>query len=318
MAKSSKLETLLEQLNQLRADPTAEESIAQLRSILQSRHAIAMAQAAKLVGKFELFTLQPDLVTAFDRCLVKPVETDPNCHAKTAIADALYRLNAHQADLFLQGLHHVQRESVWGGQADTAANLRGICAMGLVRMNYPEAMTELADLLADREAPARIAAARAIAYSENVQGVPLLRLRLLIGDEPAVTSECIAALLKLSPQKSLDLAMRFLTDPAPQTQELVALALGESRLPAGLEILTAWWQKQADPELRQTGLLAIAMLRTDAALDFLLALIATGRLLDAQNAIAALQIYRQDPTLWQRAQTAAAQREDATRLDLGH
>ena len=318
MAKSSKLETLLEQLNQLRADPTSAESIAQLRSILQSRHAIAIAQAAKLVGKFELSGLQPDLVSAFDRCLVKPVETDPNCHAKAAIADALYRLSASQADLFLQGIRHVQPEPSWGGQTDTAAKLRGTCAMGLVRMNYPDAIAELADLLADPEASARVAAARAIAYSENGQGVPLLRLRVLMGDEPSVISECIAALLKLSPQKSLDLATRFLTIPEPQTQELVALALGESRLPEALEILTTWWQKQADPELRQTGLLAIAMLRTEAALAFLMTLIAKGRLLDAQNAIAALQIYRQDPVLWQRVQSAAAQRENTNSLDLGN
>jgi HEAT repeat protein len=319
MPKSLKLEALQEQLTRIRNDPDAagsEETIAQLRSILQSRYAIAVAQAAKLVGKLELFSLQPDLVAAFDRGLVKPVETDPNCHAKAAIAEALYRLSASQADLFLQGIHHIQREPVWGGQVDTAAKLRGICAMGLVRMNYPDVLTELADLLADPEAPARIAAARAIAYSENDQGVPLLRLRLLAGDEPTVLSECVAALLKLAPQKSLELAMRFLRADEMQTQELVALALGESRLPEALEGLIAWWQKQADPELRQTGLLAIAMLRTEAALDFLIGLIANGRLLDAQNAIAALQIYRQDPVLWQRVQAAAAQRPDASSLEL--
>ncbi|HEY9641254.1 MAG TPA: HEAT repeat domain-containing protein [Coleofasciculaceae cyanobacterium] len=313
MPKGRKLDLLLEQLAQLREEPTSEESIAQLRQILTSKQAIAIAQAAKLVGKFELTSLIPELVTAFQEGLAKP-DSDPNCHAKSALADALYRLSYSDESLFLQGIRHIQMEAVWGGQVDTAAKLRGICAMALVRMNYQHIMTELADLLADREAPARIAAARAIAYSENEQGIPLLRLRSRIGDEPQVISECLAALLKLDPQQSVSFVAQFLEDPQPQTQELVALALGESRLPEAFESLKRWWGKQADPELRQAGLLAIAMLRSDTAFDFLLTLIANGRDLDARDAVAALKIYQQDPSLWQRVVSAAEHRGELSLL----
>ncbi|MBW4694187.1 MAG: hypothetical protein KME27_20785 [Lyngbya sp. HA4199-MV5] len=62
-------------------------------------------------------------------------------------------------------------------------------------MNYPLVMVELADLLVDPEPEARIGAARAIAYTQNEQGVPLLRLRVKIGDTSPVLSECLIALL---------------------------------------------------------------------------------------------------------------------------
>lgn len=269
---------------------------------------MAIAQAAKLVYERELRLLIPDLLDAFDRCLSHPVETDPNCHAKAGIADALYHLEYPEAGVFLKGIRHVQMEPVWGGKVDTAAKLRGICAMGLVRMNYPEVLIELGDLLSDPEPEARIAAARAIAYSGYPNGVPLLRLRARVGDEPAVLSDCLAALLTLDADRSLPFVASFLKAPLCQTQELVALVLGESRLPAAFPLLRQWWEKTREPELRRTGLLAIATLRQDQPLDFLLDLLATGTSQNARDAITALDIYRSDQTLWQRVAAAVEQR----------
>lgn len=312
---SSKLDALLEKLNQIQAQfPTeqpSEQPIAELRQILQSKYAVAVARAAKLIGRHEITELVPDLITAFDRFLTNPAKTDPNCHAKAGIADALYRLEQRAEAVFLTGIRHVQMEPVWGGQVDTAPGLREICAMGLVRMNYSDVMTELADLLADPELPARIGAARAIAYSENSQGIPLLRLRAKIGDEPPVLAECVIALLKLDADRSLPFAASFLHAPQPQTQELVALALGESRHPGAFEPLQTWWKFNSEPDLRRTALLAIAMLRQDQPLDFLLSLITNGRNLDAHDAVAAMDLYRQDAALWERVREAAQQRGDA-------
>ncbi|NET38821.1 MAG: HEAT repeat domain-containing protein [Cyanothece sp. SIO1E1] len=314
MAKSRKLEALLEQLKQLRSDPTADNAVDQLRQILGSKYAVAVAQAAKITGQYEITQLTPELITAFKRFMINPVKSDPNCLAKAGIADALYRMNYSDAELFLQGIHHVQMEPAWGEPVDTAPELRGICAMGLVRMNYPAVMIELADLLADPELPVRIAAAQAIAYSESEHGIPLLRLRAKMGDQPEVISECLVALLKLAPERSLDFVASFLQAEPIQTQELVALALGESRLPEAFDRLRYWWAHTTEPELRQTGLLAIAMLRQDATFQFLVSLIATGRNLDAKDAIAALSIYRHDPGLWQRVHAAAEKRGDAELL----
>jgi hypothetical protein len=47
-----------------------------------------------------LVSLVPDLVSAFDRCMVKPT-TDPAGFAKTAIAEALYHLDYPEEVLFL-------------------------------------------------------------------------------------------------------------------------------------------------------------------------------------------------------------------------
>jgi hypothetical protein len=312
MPKARKSDLLLEQLALLRDQPTSEELIAQLRQILSSKQAIAITQAAKLVGNRGLKSLIPDLVAAFEHLLTKPAETDPNCHAKSAIADALYHLEASESDTFLKGIRHIQREPVWGGQTDTAAKLRGICAMGLVRMNYLDVMTELADLLADPESPARIAAARAIAYSGNPAGIPLLRLRSRAGDKPEVIAECLTALLQLTPPSAanatLGFAARFLDVPPAETQELTALAIGESRLDGAFDLLKSWWNQQVEPELRKTGLLAIAMIRSNESIEFLLSLIAKGRELDAKNAIVALELYRQDKTFWERVEAAVEQR----------
>lgn len=323
MAKSRKLETLLDTLQQLRKDlaaedqfgSTAPERTAQLRQILQSSYAVAIAQAARLIGEIQQPDLEADLVAAFQRFLVNPTETDPNCHAKGAIADALYRMESHAESVFLQGIRHVQMEPVWGGRVDTAAKLRGTCALGLVRMHSAHGMTELGDLLADPEIPARIAAAQAIAYSENPAGIPLLRLRVRVGDEPSVSSECLAALLKLDPDASLSFAAGFLNDPNPQMQELTALVLGESRLPAAFEWLKTWWERTHTAELRQVGLLAIALLRHNAALQFLVTLVQEGKPEDAQAALAALRSYQGQAPLWEQVEAAIAQRSDALPLE---
>ncbi|WP_088889993.1 hypothetical protein [Leptolyngbya ohadii] len=182
-------------------------------------------------------------MAAFDRFLIKPKDADPGCLAKQAIADTLYRLEYSDETLFLKGIHHVQPEPIWGGTTDTAPRLRGTCALGLVRMNYPQVMVELGDLLADPEPEARIGAARAIAYSENDQGVPLLRLRVRIGDTSPVLSECLLALLQLAPSQSLPLvedvlyARTAMALGAVDQAEAAALALSESRLNEAFPIL---------------------------------------------------------------------------------
>lgn len=307
MAKSRKLEALQADLNQIRADPTTEAAQAILLQALGSKFGVAIAQAARIIRDAALVDLLPELATTFTRLLQAPV-TDPNCIGKRAIADTLYRLSYPETELFLAGIRHVQMEPVWGGQVDTAAGLRATCALGLVRANYLEMFNELADLLADPESEARIGAARALAYSGSLQAVPLLRLRLQIGDEASVLAECCSALLRLVPDASLPLVARFLQSPNPQISEMAALALGESRLPAALPFLQQWWQQCPDSELRRTGLLAIAMLRQEEAIEFLLSLLALPKP-QAQTtaaALAALQLYADDPKLMARVEAILA------------
>lgn len=317
MAKSRKLEELTAALNQIRHDPTSEAGLTTLIRAIASKHNMAVAQAARLVGEFDIRSLIPELVAAFERFMEKPVDRDPGCRAKQAIAEALYRLEHPHTELYLQGIRHVQQEPIWGGRVDTAPQLRGTCALGLVRMNYPNVMVELADLLADPESEARIGAARAIAYSENPLGIALLRLRIRVGDTPTVLGECVSALLQLAPQENLPLAAALLeagrreTDgrEAVETAEVVALVLGESRLPEAFPLLQDWWQSTNHPELRQTGLLAIATLRHDDAVQFLLTLLAAASTQDARYALKALEPYRSDSFLWEKVEAILQERQ---------
>jgi hypothetical protein len=89
------------------------------------------------------------------------------------------------------------------------------------------------------------------------------------------------------------------------------LALGESRQPQAFELLRNWWQRSIISELRLTGLLAIAMLRQDAALDFLISLVEKGKPRDREGAISALKMYQQDEALWKRVQHAMENAHDS-------
>lgn len=315
MPKSQKLERIQQTLNQLRDNPTSDSAIDSLRQALKSKYSIAVAQAAKIIGEFSIHQLIPDLVTAFGKLMINPTQTDPGCTAKWRIVEALYKMEYSEETLFLQGIRHVQMEAVWGGKEDTATSLRSTSAMGLVRMNYPDVLVELADLLADPYPSVRAAAAKAIAYNENPQGVPLLRLKVKIGDkDPQVLGECFAALLKLAPSQSLTLITSFLDAPEEPICETAALALGESRLHEANDILHSWWKRTVSRELRRTGLLALALLRQDQAIEFLLSLILEGKNPDAGDAVAALSIYRQDEVLWQRVCQAGSERGDVSLL----
>ena len=96
-------------------------------------------------------------------------------------------------------------------------------------------------LLADSDLAARTGAVRAIADSGPGR-VLLLRLKTLLGDkEIEVTGECFAALLSLDPAGSVDFVANFLRSRMEGIGEQAALALGESRLPAAIEVLREAW-----------------------------------------------------------------------------
>lgn len=319
MVKSRKLESLLAELQQIRPNPTTSEAMLLLRQLLTSKQPVAIAQAAKLIAEAEHYNLIPDMVAAFEWAMTKPSERDPGCIAKFKLADALYRLEYSNEDLFLQGIRYA------GTSSDRAAPLQSVCALGLVRMNYPDVMSELADLLADSESDARIGSARAIAYTGNLSGVPLLRLRIKLGDSAPVLLECFLALLHLSPtQSSIDLVRSFLViqsraedhSEISDIVEAAALAFGESRLPEAFDILRIWWESVSIPELRKTGSIAISLLRNDESVSFLLSLIQSGTLVDAKNSIAALSVYRENQALWQLVRQRIEQRGEPSLLSM--
>src|SRR5579872_6795460 len=120
----------LELLNQVRQAPPAEAATA-LRKALADRVNLVVAKAAKLTAELRLGDLLPDLLRAYGRLFEKPAERDPQCWGKNSLAKALVALDCREAAPYLRGIHHIQMEPVWGGEEDTAATLRGTCALAL-------------------------------------------------------------------------------------------------------------------------------------------------------------------------------------------
>lgn len=306
-----KLEVALETLAEVARRPDSAGSREALRGALAGRLAVAAARAAEIVAELSCDDLIPDLATAFERLLQNPIRSDPGCLGKTAIVEALHQLDAREASVFLAGARHVQMEPVYGGRQDTAAALRGASARGLVRMNHPDALLVLAEHLADPELPARLSAARTVAYHGGEAGLPLLRLKSLAGDrEPEVVGECLLAMLRIAPDGSTPFVGRFLDGDDRVLAESAALALGESRAPAALAALRSWWNRVHDPDLARTALVAIAMQRSDDAIEWLLELVGREPGPVARDAISAFEMYRGEEAMARRVRDVALSRED--------
>ncbi len=250
------------------------------------------------------------LPEAFTRLLEDPIKRDPGCRGKVAIARALDRVEVREVELFLQGVRHVQREPVWGGRVDTAAELRGICGMALVHARAERALVEVALLIADPEPRARIAAARALAASgDRMVAEPLLRLRIAIGEaEGEVLGECFAALLELVGAQGIEDVAPYLRHADATLAEAAALALGGSRLPGAFAALRAADASLVGAGSRRIRLLAIALLRDPEAWSWLLEQVERGSKAIALDAIDALATFRHDAELVARVRAAVAER----------
>jgi HEAT repeat protein len=292
MAKRQTTETKLARLKALRKDPHSAAALAELRKALADRSNYVAATAAEMIGEFEIRALVTDLVASFDRLMIDPETADPQCLGKAAIAEALVRLEHDDRELFLRGMSHFQPEPVWGGQQDSAAQVRGTCALGLVQSSTGDpigVLNSLAELLVDSEKPARMGAARALASFGRTEAIPLLRLKIRLGDQAAeVLGECFAALLHLSPHDSIPLIAGFLNSIASDLGLEAAAALGESRERQAFLALKDCWQNHHDPGFKKSLLLAIGLSRQPDAVEFLLSLVRTAPADTAADALAAL------------------------------
>jgi HEAT repeat protein len=309
MAKARGVDAKLKRLRALRTEPVGPALITELRGLLTDKSNFVVAEAAEIVGERSLADLGPDLAAAFPRFLIDPAETDTLCRAKIAITDALHKIEYDAEDIFRAGLRHVQMEPRWGGSDDTAAPLRGAAAFALVRLNPRDLVLLLADLLADKEKVARSSAARALGASGALAAVPLLRFKARVGDaEPEVVAECLGALITADPAGSVPFVGQFLDSPSDPVAEGAALALAESRRPDALDLLKAHWPKAQEESLRNVLLLAIAITRQPAGVDFLVEILAAGDVAAADGALSALAIHRHNPAVRERMAAVIARK----------
>jgi len=307
--KISSLEEQLDRVAALRSEPPSPAGRAEAAKYLNSKMNLVAAKAARIAGEWLAAELTPQLVEAFDRFMLKPETSDKRCAAKIEILKALCKLEYPSPSIFRRSLRHVQMEPTWGGSVDTAAAVRALGAMGLAQTDYPEALEEIVPLLLDAERDARIGALRAIAASGLPGGALLLRLKALSGDEPEVLGECFAALLRAAPSQSLEFVAKFLDHREEAVAEAAALALGDSRLESAFAMLReAFERTRALP--RRTLLLAIALLRRENAIDYLLDLVQNGEGQTSADAVAALAMYEKDPNLQERLDRARQTRSN--------
>jgi hypothetical protein len=313
VAKRPSTEDALRAIRAIRDAPETFDLTRDLAPFLLHKSNHVAAAAADTVGRLEAIALGQHLADAFLEWMKNPAERDPRCDALTAMAKTLAAMDHPAAAVYMAGIRHVQKEASFGPSVDSAAALRGICAQGLVRMSHPDALLECVTLLADLETAARAGAARAISETGQFAGVLLLRYKALIGDkDEEVTAECFAGLLRLAPAESLEFVASFLNSQAEEIAEQAALALGESHVAAAFPLLKQAWEQTAQATLRRTLLLAMAMLRQDEAVEFLLTRLAEDGEKSALDALAALALYGRDDPVRGRIRETVSKRKFAT------
>jgi len=298
-------------LNDARESPGSEASLAILRKGLADRVSIVVARAAELAGELGAAALVPDLIAAFERFRADPSK-DKGCLAKTAIVETLTRLEHPDPDVFLAGIRHVQMEPSYGGRVDAAVEVRATSALGLALTNYDGLLFELVHLLADPAWRARFAAARALACTGRHDVIPVLQHKATIGDEePEVTGECLAGLMMLAPERYVPFADSFVEHEDPAVAEAAILAFGVVRSEPAFQTLARRWPG-LPAALGGAALSAFAMMRCDAALDFLIHLIEHAEEKIAAQAERVLLLHQDSENVRRRIQEAQLRRQTAS------
>jgi hypothetical protein len=310
--RADAVEERLAALARLRLDPDATVVAEGVRMALRDPSAQVIARAARLAVELARADLAPELTAAFLRLLGESKAKDPGCAAKTALAAALVDLELPEVEAMRRGIRVQQWEPVYGGRIDVAAELRAHCALGLAGTAVPGLMHNLADLLADPEAVARSGAIRALAACSRIEAPPLLRFKARLGDDdPEVLGQCYAALLAVDPEGSLEVVADALNHDDDIIVEAAALALGGSRSKEAFAVLCEAVEGLVHGERRRVLLTAIALLRLDPAVDYLIELVREGPLGTSLAAVEALAAFRHDGDLRRRTESAVRERGDA-------
>lgn len=278
-----------------------------LESALKSKSNLVVEFAAKLVVARESRVATEPLVAAHAFFAEDGVSRDKNCRAKTPIVEALVWLEYDDPDFYLAGIQYRQIEPAWGEPVDTAVNVRGASAYGLIRCRSasPAAtMIALVDLLADKEALARVHAAHAIGASGSPAAVPLLRLKTRSGDTNfEVLGECMKGLLSNDLAGNIDFVASYLTRGEELAIE-AATVLGATRDERAIKhVISAC--KTCDQDRLYAFLVSISLSRAPVAIEFLIDAIREDsiRALPALNALAPNRFY---PDIRRQIESAVA------------
>jgi hypothetical protein len=319
VAKHDPIEQALEKLAALKSVPADPAVLDQFRAFLRNRSNLVIAKAAKIAGERRLAELLPDLVAAFHKLMSDPARLDKRCEALTEIVTALYALDYSESDIYLKGIRHVQMDGSYGPPIDSAAQLRGLSAQGLVRTRFPDALAEAVALLVDPGPPARVGAVRALASTGGEAGALALRLKVLTGDRvPDVLAECFSGLLAAPSESTVTFVSTYVDDEDPAIAEAAILALGAARSAKAIVALEDKWQRTRRGALKKVLLFALATSRSEDALQFLLGLLETDSVSGAAEILSALASQRPTQSIRDSIHLALTRRNDPTLLAAFH
>ncbi len=216
---------------------------------------------------------------------------DPGCHIRANLAFALGRLDYRPAsDVLRVGIKAVQIEAVGGVPFDTAAHLRGNCALALAQIRDPDCVRDIALLLFDRSGFARQAidptvkmeprkaAARALSLSGSLAARLPLTLRLVHPENevPDVLQECMQALVELEDPYALEVLEPYLQHADQRLAAYAALMIAQTQAPEAAGLLAQAVQRLSGDPLR-AAVLALTTLRRPEAYSLLHALAQSDR-----------------------------------------
>jgi len=311
MAKRSTTDEKIQALNALAAGADADVLHKELHHALHLKNNFVVAKAAKICGEKLLYDCIDALYQAWHTFMQKPLERDKTCAAKRAIARALFDLDFDNFAFYIDGIHYIQMEPVYGGHVDTAVDVRCTCAMGLASSGHPRVIIELLPMLYDDDMHARMGAVKAMEVVKPFEAEMAIRQKILAGDpEPTVIGQCFDSLLRIEPEYSADFIAAYLQDPVEEIGEYAALALGESRSESALAHLLE--QCHLDyPNLPRAILFrALALSRRDQAQQFLLDVIENEADSSVAYALQALATFYYDDDISARVMDRLEKRGD--------
>jgi hypothetical protein len=319
----------LKKISELRSEGVAEKSVATLRKMMATQAGVVVAKAAEVAAEWNTSELAQDLHAAFYRLNENSIDTDAQCWGKTAIIKALYDLAWQDTKVFVDACKTVQLEPVYGGKIDTATSVRTAAIQALAQLPTADTLTvvnTLADLLADESPKVRAEAARASVYCQPLLVLPLLRLKIRLGDvEPRVLGVCFDTLLVISPDsESVQLVLEYATPRAPlkrlapshdvvQAEAIASLA--SSSFAEAVNAVTKLYST-LDAQLRRVLLTALGGSSATEAFHFLCSIVKEKSVNEAKWGLEALKSKLYDPESKAVLETSLAQRKDDELLRL--
>lgn len=310
MARSKANSATLKELADAGDKADAVQATETLRDVLSRGTSTVVAEAAELAARLNLVRLAPALSAAFERLCGSGMRSDRYCRGKVAVVKALHQLKSTDAKPYRVAMTCYWPARLRNGGHDEAVDLRIAAAYAFAELGSPSEVEELAGLLADPVASVRLAAVHCVAALGGLLSGPLLRLKTLLGDDdPNVLEACFDELLARDKEQYLPVITYYLKSDNPRVRASAALALGQSRRPAALDILSSEWRSNGDPEFKQSLLLAIGLLQIEPAIEFLIGLL-DGNQVNASDALAALS-YCRAPGVRERVEAEVDKAEDS-------